>query len=542
MKHHPRCPTLHRSVSATLLVASVLAGHRPTYATPQGSAPATPPQAPARATTPVPGSAAAPAPANAATPAPASTTTPTPASAATPAETTTSEPAAIAGPKSSGDAPSGDAPTVPIPAPAANAQLSLAPGSVDEPEAETEIADEDSLSDLNAKLESLTTVVRNARNPTKLSGYADIGFFIPLGNNGIGVRRDANNAYFPEHSDTAWVFYGDLLATQINSRGEVASLGELAGAKRFDSVHSNGAPSFLINELNQTITSGLNRSLLFTGSVNFMPRQGREFALGDWLDVDLAQLEWQIGNSGKHSLFIGKFDSVIGHEYRARKAPQRFGVVPTLIARYTTGTATGIKFRSKLFNDHLIIAAAVTNGSFGTEQFHFFDEIDSNRGKTLSGRVAAKHVIGEVTLEAAASAQYGTQDGARTVRSHLYGFDAHVFTLRSALHLQWLRGNAPGDAFTQAYALDLRHGAYAELTHLITPRIGLLLRGELRDANTRLQTERLYITKSWRAVAALRVVLNTKLLAKFEYVHNGEYGVVPQFPNDIATSSLVISF
>jgi len=43
-------------------------------------------------------------------------------------------------------------------------------------------------------------------------------------------------------------------------------------------------------------------------------------------------------------------DSVIGIDYRVRKANQRFGITPPLIARYTTGTPLGVKFRSKLFD------------------------------------------------------------------------------------------------------------------------------------------------------------------------------------------------
>ena len=40
--------------------------------------------------------------------------------------------------------------------------------------------------------------------------------------------------------------------------------------------------------------------------------------------------------------------------------------------------------------DRIIVAVAATNGSFGTEQFHFFQETDSNNFKTLSGRAALR--------------------------------------------------------------------------------------------------------------------------------------------------------
>ena len=90
------------------------------------------------------------------------------------------------------------------------------------------------------------------------------------------------------------------------------------------------------------------------------------------MEVDLAQLEWLPTRSGRTSIFFGKFDSVVGIEYRDRKAVQRFGITPSLIARYTVGTPLGIKARTKLGeSEWLILAAAITNGSSTTEQFHF---------------------------------------------------------------------------------------------------------------------------------------------------------------------------
>src|SRR4029079_8451779 len=102
-------------------------------------------------------------------------------------------------------------------------------------------------------------------------------------------------------------------------------------------------------------------SALATASVNFAPRTGSNFNLGDFFDVDIAQLEWMPTQSQKTSIFVWRFDSVIGIEYRERKANQRFGITPSLISRYTVGTALGLKLRTKLGpEDLLVIAAAVT--------------------------------------------------------------------------------------------------------------------------------------------------------------------------------------
>jgi hypothetical protein len=57
-----------------------------------------------------------------------------------------------------------------------------------------------------------------------------------------------------------------------------------------------------------------------------------------------------------------------------------------------------------------------------------------------------------------------------------------------------------------------------------------------------LPPERLYLTQSWRAVAGLRVVLTSGLVGKLEYLHNGEFGGVPSFLDDVVTSSLVVSY
>ena len=54
--------------------------------------------------------------------------------------------------------------------------------------------------------------------------------------------------------------------------------------------------------------------------------------------------------------------------------------------------------------------------------------------------------------------------------------------------------------------------------------------------------DRLYVTKSWRVTAGIRAVITERLVAKVEYLHNGEYGGVPSIPNDVFTSSVVMSY
>ena len=287
-----------------------------------------------------------------------------------------------------------------------------------------------------------------------------------------------------------------------------------------------------------------------TLSVNFVPRTGRDFSLGDFLDVDLAQLEWMPTRSHRTSIFIGKIEPVLGIEYLDRKASQRFGITPSLMGRYTMGTALGLKVRTKFGpSDNLIVAAALTNGSNTTEQFHFYEEIDQAAGKTGSLRVAVRPPpLPWLELELGGSGSYGSQDRARNSRKPMWfaGVDLQA------------RISTPG-----------RQGAVAE------GRRGRLGRGSLRPGSEQRRlpgagldgdsdpsacwagassgtrwcgwaipwrqpgANRAYLTKSWRATGGLRVVFSERVVLKAEYLHNGEYGGIPQISNDVFTSSLV---
>jgi hypothetical protein len=113
-------------------------------------------------------------------------------------------------------------PAPPTPAAAAAAAAPDSPGNDDPSAAMAERLDE-----LEARL-ATAEQTRRARFPIKLSGYGDLGWFATEGD-GSGWRRDAGHVIFPNRSQYAWVFYGDLLATQVNSRGDVADLGDALG-------------------------------------------------------------------------------------------------------------------------------------------------------------------------------------------------------------------------------------------------------------------------------------------------------------------------
>jgi hypothetical protein len=383
--------------------------------------------------------------------------------------------------------------------------------------------------------------VRVSSPTVAVSGYLDFGFFVPQGD-GSGYLQDVGHQAYPQYSSYGWVFLGDILSPAVNSRGEVADLGNAPGVTRYDSLHTRGAPGFAVNELTLRLRAAPAPNAILSASVNFTPRSGSDFHLGDTLDVDIAQLEWLPTASQRTSIFVGKIESVLGVEYRDRKADARFGITPSLIARYTTGTALGLKLRSKFGEDDwFTLAVALTNGSNTVEQFHFYDEIDSNLGKTASGRASVRLPF---DLELGLSGSYGAQD---RVTNNLHAmwfwgpdllFHAGPVDLKAA----WLRGAAPGDETQGAYGLRLHGGGYVELDTVLASSLGVMARGEYRDAFVWLGEERAYVTKSWRATLGARWVFSTWAVLKVEALHNGEWGPGPRVRNDVFTSSLVLSY
>ncbi len=168
-------------------------------------------------------------------------------------------------------------------------------------------------------------VTSRERLKVELGGYLDLGFFAVQGN-GSGVRRDLarTTGRYPDLL-SSWVLVGDPLSTTINSRGDVADLGD-SRSIRFDPLHSEGRPTFLINALNLSFKAQIEDTWFLTMLVDFLPRD-RAFAggaVGDFIDVKLASLRWQQRFSwGGLLVNAGKFDSLQGFEYRQQEAPQR---------------------------------------------------------------------------------------------------------------------------------------------------------------------------------------------------------------------------
>ncbi|MES1171733.1 MAG: hypothetical protein ABUL77_00725 [Bacteroidota bacterium] len=406
------------------------------------------------------------------------------------------------------------------------------------------------VSDLAEKLKQAEEERARAKSPLSIHGYVDFGFFAPNGNHGVGFIEDVGNIQFPQYSQYAWTFLGDILATAVNSRGEVASLGSPPGVIRFDSVNSDGAPGFIANEVNLRLGYALSDSVVLRTSVNFVPRSGRDFALGDFVDVDLAEMEYVVTDDGNTSIFVGKTLPVFGIEYKERKSDQRFGITPSLVQRYTSGPQLGVKVRSKLLQEWLIVAGSATNNSSGTEQFHFQSEIDKNSGKTLNGRLAISVPLGALLhygndrLELGGSGEWGSQDWAPDNAGKIWfiGADLQYLSTNFALKAQMMKGKAPGTSDGVAWQLDLHTSGYVEFNWQVVPQFGFLARVEQRDAFVGQGMVRAYLTKERRYTGGVRFVFNPHMMLKAEYLINQEYGGISEFKNDMFTSSLVLAY
>src|SRR4029079_6110825 len=227
-------------------------------------------------------------------------------------------------------------------------------------------------------------------------------------------------------------------------------LGDAPDAPRFDSVNSDGAASFILNEINLRPRFQLSERAILRASVNFVPRTGSDFALGDFVDADLGELEYLITPDGKTSIFAGKTMPVFRIEHNERKSDQRYGITPSLIARYTVGSQLGLKIRSKLADDWLILAASVTNNSSTIEMFHFYSELDKNDSKFLNGRAAVSIPVGRLyhaddRLELGASGEYGGQDRANDNAGKMWlaGLDLQYLGVNFAIRGQLIEGRSP---------------------------------------------------------------------------------------------------
>jgi hypothetical protein len=410
---------------------------------------------------------------------------------------------------------------------------------------------EDDRSYLEDKLKDLLPI------SGRFSGYVDLGFFGTTGN-GAGTREDLINYYFPQYAGKvpgSWVFMGDPLATAVNSRGEPADTGQ-SRAVTFDPIHSGGHPTFMINEVNMQMFAAIGDTAQINTSIGFVPRS-RDVSnpnglfLGDFIDVKLAYGEWRPKiDAFSLTLQAGKFDSVLGYEYRALESPDRIGITPSLICRYTCGHPIGVKARARFFDDLLIANVAVTNGSSFVENFDFSDETDTNDFKTVSGRLSS--LIAH-KVEVGVSGAFGAQDWqpSNSVYQWHTGADIHVEWKDFEATAEIVKGRANGQtsAMGEAMGLDCDvaacihyTGGYGFVAYHATNLLIPYARVDYRNAEHENGASFVYITDEMRGTLGLRMEIGTRVILKMEATKVKELGHVPEFPDDVLTSSLILKY
>ncbi len=395
------------------------------------------------------------------------------------------------------------------------------------------------------------------RSAVQLSGYLDVGAFHVSGD-GSGILPDTGSFVFPEYAGDipdSWVFMGDPLSTAINARGEPADTGP-SRAVAFDPVDAGGAFSFLVNTASLNVFAPLGtEDLTANVRVDFMPRLRNvarigDRALGDFVDVRLAYLEYRRASDAFDvSLAAGKIDSVLGVEYRTQDAPDRMEVTPSLLCRYTCGRPVGARARMRFLETRALVAnVAVTNGSHFTELFPFNADVDLNDGVTGAGRLSYEVPIGS-GIEVGVSGALGAQDmqaSNRLVQWHV-GADLLADLQNVYFAAELVQGRAPGDEEAAGPACGLApclryRAAYGRFGYRVTNWLMPYVRVDWRDAVHRDGASFIYLAELVRFTGGLRFEPSAAVVVKVEYTANIELGRIPQFPNDVLTSSLVARF
>jgi len=401
----------------------------------------------------------------------------------------------------------------------------------------------------NAKLQ------RQAFLTGRLHGYLDAGFFFVSGD-GSGTRPDLGTVTL-ELDGVArddWVFMGDPLSTAINARGDVADTGD-SQAVAFDPIGSRGNPTFLVNAFNVAPSIGLGERIAVEGMVDFLPRGQTlapygETAITDYLDIKLAYVLWRPATTRFDvELSLGKVDSAFGREYRTQEAPDRTTVTPSLMCRYTCGRPTGIKSRWRFLDDRqLAVNLSLTNGSTMQPTFGTSSGREHNAAKTATGRVSYQFPVG-AGLELGGSGLAGAQDlqSDSGLFQWQYGVDAHLSISGVEVTAEFLQVRMPGREepgqapCAGAQCLDAR-SAYGLFGYRVTNWLMPYMRVDWRDAEHRLGGVFHYESTLMRFTPGVRFEVGEHMIVKGEYTFNRELGRIPQFPNDVLTTSVVARF
>jgi hypothetical protein len=389
--------------------------------------------------------------------------------------------------------------------------------------------------------------------PLVVTGYVDVGF----------AKAQGDGTSFHPADNRAPLDYGvDPFAPAVNSRGEAASTDpgvDASGNPRFvngflpRSAGIGGTPSFLINTANADFryTSPELPVMVFT-RVQLVPRLE---GTGELTRLFLEQAFGRIApiKSAELAISVGKFDSVFGIEYLENQANFRIGITPSLLARYTTGTSTGIK----VFYRHqfIRIASAVSINASATNSGTFVEALQGPSRSLTGVPVAAARLgyelnLARMSVKLGASVERGPRNDQndRAAMQLLYGFDLRVFVAGLTLMGEFVKvdeeeGNPNKLTGTGTYAFSSDFYAQGfwlqaayELPLPIAPfRITPYARYEQRHGEfvgfASIAVDRL--------TAGVNVGVGENLIVKGEYLVNRELEGAPTVANNVITSSVV---
>ena len=370
--------------------------------------------------------------------------------------------------------------------------------------------------------------------------FVDVGGFA-VGGNGSGIRSDLDHIYYPKYLGRIpgqWVFMGDTLSTAINSLGEPADTSDSREIK-IDTIHSKGRPSLIVNTLGLSVGKYLGHDISVSALAELLPRPGETL-----FDVPLAHIDWRPIHTVDLVISAGKVNSVLGVEYRSQDAPLRLGVSPSLICRYTCGRPLGAEAR--LVEGRL----SLSGGVFGSDQFdqRFEPKLELHAATlpTVAGHVQWMLPVGQ-GLEVGISGAAGPQDnqssnsiaqwhvGVDLALRDFHGWDAVA---------EYVQGLQQGQTMTVpcdvASCLTYK-GAYLLVDRRVTEWFTPYARIDWRSAVHEHGADFVYESHVARATIGAHFEMTSTILAKIEYTFNHELDGIPQFADDILTTSIVVA-
>jgi len=395
---------------------------------------------------------------------------------------------------------------------------------------------------LRSKTRSLEDQLNKYTPLSFLNAYIDVGYFSVAGN-GSGIRSDIGHAHFPYYRGKVageWVFMGDPLATAINSLGEPAD-GSLSREDPNDQLRSGGKPTAIVNSVGLAIGRSFDNGIALKSLVELLPRPQH-----DVLDIELAEVEYR--PTDEHDLLIsaGKIDSVLGIEYRAQDAPNRIGVTPSLLCRYTCGRTVGVSAR--LNQGPLGISVALTDGDSFQDNIEQDPALNSTARPFVSGHVQYILPVGRHGLELGVSGAYGRQDAQTSPKAHQWhaGFDARLRDFHGFdITAEYIEGRQHGltsstEPCDEAACLSYK-AAYVMVFRRMESWLVPYARVDWRSAEHVSGGDFAYESHVGRATLGVHFEMTHRIQAKVEYTFVRELGDTPEFPDDVFTTSVVVS-